>query len=351
MARRNTPVPSLAPVGLSPIRTLIVDDSVVFRATLQQMLGGDRDFEVVGVAADGAQAVEAAVRTRPGLVLMDIEMEGRNGLWATEQIMTLAPCAVVVISSLINSSQQHVLFDALRAGAVEVLAKPKNVSQPGVREAFVATLRAMARVKVVRRRGASPPAGPSGVGPSPLVALGASTGGPSALCEVLKELSHDCAAPVVVAQHLANGFTAGLARWLASAVKLKVQVVDSPVLLKPGVVYLPADGHHLELTNGHLTAPAALPSAQAPSVDRLFSSLVAWGPSVIGVLLTGMGSDGARGLLELKHRGCHTVIQDEASSLVYGMPRVAKEMGAASEELPLPIIGARLRQLVSKGRS
>jgi two-component system chemotaxis response regulator CheB len=154
----------------------------------------------------------------------------------------------------------------------------------------------------------------------------------------------------LVAQHLAQGFTEGLARWLSGAIPLKVHVIDTRTAMRPGVVYLPADGHHLEVSQGRLTVRAGTLPAQSPSVDRLFNSLAEWGPSAVGVLLTGMGDDGARGLLGMRKRGCHTVIQDEDSCLVYGMPRVAKEMGAASEELPLPIIGARLRQLISGGQ-
>jgi two-component system chemotaxis response regulator CheB len=329
------------------IRTLIVDDSTTFRAALQAILSGDREFEIVGVATEGAQAVDVAARSRPDLVLMDVVMGGKDGLWATEQIMTRSPCPVVVISSLVDTTDQQIIFDALKAGAVEVLAKPRDVTQPAVRERFLSTLKAMARVKVVRRRGQAIARNSGELGP--LIAIGASTGGPTALVEVLKGLGVDCPAPILVAQHLAQGFTEGLARWLGGAIALKVQLVDARMAMRAGVVYLPADGHHLEYNGGRLTARAGTMPAQAPSVDRLFNSLAEWGPTAVGVLLTGMGEDGARGLLGMRQRGCHTVVQDEDSSLVYGMPRVAKEMGAASEELPLPIIGARLRQLISGG--
>src|SRR4051794_23407862 len=139
------------------IRTLIVDDSGTFRAALQTTLASDREFEVVGVASEGAQAVETALRTRPDLVLMDVVMGGKDGLWATEQIMSRVACPVVVISSLVDTNQQQVIFEALRAGAVEVLAKPRDVGQPAVRDRFLAALKAMAKVKVVRRRSASEP--------------------------------------------------------------------------------------------------------------------------------------------------------------------------------------------------
>lgn len=299
-------------------------------------------FEVVGQAKDGAEAVAMAERLRPDLVLMDVMMAGMDGLAATAEIMRRAPCPVVVVSSLVDS-QQKLAFDALKAGAVDVMAKPRDLGTAATRTRYLEALTAMAQVKVIRRRADGGP----GRGEQPrLVAIGASTGGPPALCSVLSHLGADFPAPILVAQHLATGFTTGLARWLGEVLALQVVVVHKDTRTERGFVYFAADGHHLESAGGVVRAvPASLDSRVVPSVNRLFTSCLGHDRGVVAVLLTGMGEDGAQGLLALRERGHHTIVQDEATSLVYGMPRVARELGAAEEELPLQMIGPRLSQL------
>lgn len=324
------------------IRTVLVDDSVSFRALVTALLEEAGGFSIVGVAGDGQRALELVQKLRPDLVVMDVVMAGMDGLSATAEIMERSPCPVVVVSSLLDSRAQQVAFDALQAGAVDVLAKPRDATAPDVRRRFVEALRAMAQVKVVRRRGHAGPAGP----PTRLIAIGASTGGPPALAELLKTLPGGFSVPVVIAQHLASGFTEGLARWLREASKLKVDVVQESAPLLPGHVYLPKDGAHIEVVPGAVRAvPAGADETPVPKVDRLFRSCLGIGPGVVGVLLTGMGADGAHGLLELKNAGHLTLGQDEATSLVYGMPRVARELGAVCEELSLEALGPRLGQL------
>ncbi len=324
------------------IRTVLVDDSVSFRALVTALLEEAGGFTIVGVAGDGARALELVQKLRPDLVVMDVVMAGMDGLSATAEIMERAPCPVVVVSSLLDSRAQQVAFDALQAGAVDVLAKPRDATAPDVRRRFVEALRAMAQVKVVRRRST----GSTLSAPTRLVAIGASTGGPPALAELLRRLPGGFKAPIVIAQHLASGFTEGLARWLREASSLKVEVVAESAALLPGRVYLPRDGCHVEIAPGVVRAIAAPPDeTPVPKVDRLFRSCLSVGPGVVGVLLTGMGADGAQGLLELKHSGHLTLGQDEATSLVYGMPRVARELGAVCEELSLDAMGPRLAEL------
>ncbi len=331
------------------IRTVLVDDSVSFRSALAAVLGEDRDFELVGTAHNGLEAVRLVREKRPDLVIMDVVMPGMDGLKATARIMSEAPCAVVIVSTLMEVEAQKLIFEALRVGAVEVLGKPHDVRVKATRDRLLATLKAMASVKVVRRRPANrPPAADPLPRAVRRVAIGSSTGGPPALVEVLRHLSPD-SPPVVVAQHLAAGFAQGLRQWLSDVTALDVQLVSRPSRLAPGKVYLAADDTHLEVLGEDVVPVPGRLDSPVPSVDRLFRSLAQDAAGVVGILLTGMGEDGARGLLELKRRGAHTIVQDEATSLVYGMPRAAKLMGAAEEELPLPFIGGRLLNL-AKGK-
>lgn len=330
------------------IRTVLVDDSPTFRALVTRMLEGSGEFKVVGVASAGEAAIELVERSRPDLVLMDVMLAGMDGLAATRAIMERAPCPVVVVSSLVGSPEHRTAFDALAAGAVDVLPKPKEAADADVQRRFVSSLKAMASLKVVRRRNTSrPSAAPR------LVAIAASTGGPPAVASVLSALEHGFPAPIVIAQHIASGFTAGFARWLAEVSHFRVVQVTEPVRLESGVVYLPTDGLDL------LVSPASVSSARplfsdgaTPSADRLFESCLSFGPGpgVVGVLLTGMGTDGAKGLAALRSHGHHTIAQDEATSLVFGMPRAAIEAQGAAEVLALEEIATRLNQL-GRGRS
>lgn len=335
------------------IRVLLVDDSATFRAALTSVLATHPDFEVLGAAYDGCDALDMVIRLRPDLVLMDVVMPRLDGISATVQIMRVAPCPVVVLSSQLKADEQKIVFDALNAGAVEVLPKPVSLAQKDVQDRFVRALKAMAGVKVVRRKAAGTadmlPAGPREMR---FVAMGASTGGPPALSAVLKALTPGFPVPIVIAQHLAQGFAAGFGRWLAEVTGFAVQRVEEPVAPLPGHLYLAADGHHVILEGEKLRPlPAGSPSLLAvPSVDVLFESLLPWAPSVLAVVLTGMGADGSQGLIKLRSHGAYTLVQDEATSLVYGMPRAAKELGAASEELPLGRIGPRILQLQGAGR-
>ncbi len=336
------------------IRTVLVDDSISFRSALALVLKEDPDFELVGTAHNGLEAVRLVREKRPDLVIMDVVMPGMDGLKATAQIMSEAPCAVVIISTLMEVQAQKLIFEALRVGAVEVLGKPHDVRVKATRDRLLATLKAMASVKVIRRR---PNLRPPEPGTAPrqrvkVVAIGSSTGGPPALVEVLRHLGTDFP-PVVVAQHLASGFAHGLRQWLSDVTALEVQLVQRPLKLLPGCVYLAADDMHMEVAGDEVLALSGREDSPVPSVDRLFGSLARQeGSCMVGVVLTGMGGDGAKGLVALRAQGAHTIVQDEATSLVYGMPRVAKEMDGAVEELPLPFIGPRLLALAKgKGKS
>ena len=325
------------------IRTVLIDDSPTFRALLQSILEGSGDFTVVGTASEGEKAVTLVEQLLPDLVVMDLMLGGMDGLNATREIMERTPTPVVVVSSLVDSQAQKIVFEALSAGAVDVLAKPRDAHGLEVRQKFVNTLRAMASLKVVRRRAARVST------PVQLVAIGASTGGPPAIASLLASLLPTFAAPVVIAQHIASGFTVGFGRWLDDVSHMRVQIVTGTVPLSARSIYLPSDGCDLTVSPTHVTAhPSAPGESASPNVDRLFESCASFGrgPGVVAVLLTGMGADGANGLLTLRRLGHLTIAQNEATSLVYGMPRVARERGAVAEELALEAIGPFLNQLV-----
>lgn len=327
------------------IRTIVVDDSKSFRAAVAAILADAGDFEIIGTAGTGEEAVTLVSALKPDLVLMDVMMPGLDGLAATSQIMASAPCPVVVLSALMDTAAQRLAFDALTAGAVEVLPKPKDVRSPATRQRLVSTLRAMASVKVVRRRVARPSPKVSVVR---LVVIGASTGGPPALRQVLSHLGPTFPAPVVIAQHLATGFVEGLSGWLRDALRMRVQVVNGAKVMEPGTIYLPTDEHHIVVEGSRVTTVRSEGDSVVPSVDRLIRSAQSFGPGVIGIILTGMGEDGANALVELRRSGHHTIVQDEESSVVYGMPRVARELGGATEELALSAIGPRLLALAGE---
>jgi two-component system chemotaxis response regulator CheB len=325
------------------IRTVIADDSAAFRAALKALLTPAEGFEVVGEAATGVQAVRLCTQLRPALVLMDVVMPVLDGLAATEQLMCEAPCPVVVLSGELDQGHQALAFQALRAGAVEVMSKPKNLSEPKSRAAFLAVLTAMAAVRVVSRRRSSV------VRPPVLVVVGASTGGPRALEVLVRSLPDGFECPVLVAQHIASGFSSGLQRWLQASSYLPVRLVETSAPLSASI-FLAADDRHLQLEDRRVVATPPHGDEATPSVDRLFTSALCHPGRVLGVLLSGMGSDGAKGCGALRARGNRIIVQDEATSLVFGMPRVAVEQGHADEVLPLEAIAPRLVELARFSR-
>lgn len=340
-------VRSLSSQRLAMIRTILVDDSPTFQSALTTVLHRTSDFRLVATAQNGLDGLRLVRQLRPDLVLMDVMMPGMNGFETTAHIMSETPCAVVIMSTLVEKQSQRLVFEAMRAGAVEVLGKPRDLLEPSTCERLLGTLRAMAQVRVVRHRR------PGGLSPAgsavQLVALGASTGGPPALREILSHLPLDFPAPILVAQHLAAGFAHGLRNWLAEALSIDVLLVEQATEPRPGCVYLAPDNRDIELS-GPLLVPIPCPTSHrsTPSVDRLFSSVAASARGAVGILLTGMGDDGARGLKQMRNAGQHTIAQDEATCLVYGMPQVALELEAAREQLPLPFIGPRLVQLAKE---
>jgi two-component system, chemotaxis family, protein-glutamate methylesterase/glutaminase len=341
------------------IRVLVAEDSVTTRELLVEMLRSDPEIEVVGEAKDGLEAIEMTRRLRPNVVTMDIRMPRLDGLEATKQIMISLPTPIVIVSGSLEVRDVEVSMHALRAGALTLLAKPAGPSSPEFekeKREFVETVKAMSQVKVVRRwrdrQPAEPRAGrPALGGPRVrVVAIAASTGGPAALQQTFSALEGDFPVPILVVQHIARGFVEGLASWLSAVCPLRVKVAEEGEPLSPRTAYLAPDERHLGVSTQASVSLSRTPSGAGfcPSATFLFESVArVFGASALAVVLTGMGQDGLDGLLAVRSAGGRIIAQDEATSVVFGMPGVAVEAGLADWVLPLPEIAPRLIDMVS----
>jgi two-component system, chemotaxis family, protein-glutamate methylesterase/glutaminase len=341
------------------IKVLVAEDSVVVRMLLVHLLESDPGIEVVGQVGDGQAAVEFVQATPPDAVLMDIHMPRMNGFEATRRIMETQPVPIVVCSATADTRDVVVAFQAMEAGAIACIEKPLG-SAWGDDKAkaahLVETVRLMSEVQVIRRtatggpRLAAPPRLPPRVSASiRAVGIGASTGGPTVLQTILSGLPADFAAPILVVQHLTPGFLPGLVAWLGASTPLAVRIANDGEYPEAGHVYLAPDDAHMGLST---TGAVALSRTEheshvRPAVSHLFRSLTrVHGARAVGVLLTGMGRDGADELRAMRVRGATTIAQDEASSVVHGMPGVAIALGAASMVLPAGQIANTLVALV-----
>jgi two-component system chemotaxis response regulator CheB len=351
---------------MNRIRILVADDSVTVRKRIVDLLSAHPDFEVVAEAGDGREAIEACQRLRPDAVTLDMMMPVMTGLAATEYIMAYCPTPILVVSSSFNRGELFKTYDALAAGALDVLDKPRGDDTDSVWEQqFVAALRLVARIKVITHpRGRLAHLGngrPAHVAVPPftaqtdceLVAIGASTGGPGAVVDILRELPTRFSLPLLVVIHISRGFGAGFAEWLNGLSPFPVAFArDGEPLPVPGtcrVVLAPPD-EHLLIRDGRLrlTQEPERHSCR-PSVDVLFESIAReLGPRATACLLTGMGCDGAEGLLAVRLAGGATMAQDESTSAVFGMPREAIRLGAADQVLRLDQIAPALAALVRK---
>lgn len=369
---------------MKKIRVLVVEDSHTIRKYLVDVLRGSSDFEVVGEAPDGEQAIRLCETLRPDVITMDIVLPGMSGVAATEHIMAWYPTPIVIVSASVNRGEALKTYDALAAGAVDLVDKPRTTDQRAEWEAeFLSRVRMVARIKVIthprgRLRGGSrypikprvsekgnlrgtagndvrgssalPPPNPLPFGTIRAIAIGASTGGPAAVAEILRALPSDFPIPLLIVIHVSEQFAFALAEWLNTQSNLPVRFAIErqalPALGQPGVLLAPA-GSHLILEAGllRLTQTPERHSCR-PSVDELFESVAAYlGPAAACLLLTGMGRDGAEGLLAARTAGCMTIAQDEASSIVFGMPGEAIRLNAASRILGLDQIGPALANL------
>jgi two-component system, chemotaxis family, protein-glutamate methylesterase/glutaminase len=341
-------------------RVLIVDDSALMRKLLTSLLSQDPEIEVVDAAPDPLVAREKIKALNPDVVTLDVEMPRMDGLTFLRKIMTLRPMPVVMISTLTQAGAETTL-EALETGAVDFVAKPANpaaAAMSGLAEELCTKVKAAAKTRVRMRSAVVPPRQPQRQSlnrqTGKVLLIGASTGGVEALKTVLMDLPPDCP-PTLVTQHMPERFTGAFANRLNRECPMTVCEATDNQRIQAGCVYIAPGAHHLELQREGLGYVCRLHegppvSGHRPSVDVLFrSGAKAAGSQIIGVILTGMGKDGADGLLELRKAGAATIGQDEASSLIYGMPRVAFERGAVEKQFPLTgIAGAIVDRCVDK---
>ena len=335
---------------MTPVRVLVVDDSLTMRGLISAALRADPEIEVVGTAADPIEARAAIKALNPDVVTLDVEMPNMNGLEFLEKIMRLRPMPVVMVSTL-TAAGTDVTLAALEIGAVDAVAKPALASVGAFQE-LIGKVKTAARSRV-RARGDAPAAAkaPQAYRPASdhVLAIGSSTGGVEALLTVLGGFPADCPATVVT-QHMPATFTASFAARLDRVCAPSVSEAVDGAPLKPGHVYLaPGGATHLEVSPGvvtrcRLTAGEPV-NGHRPSVDVMFDSVVRLKRPMTGVILTGMGRDGARGLLAMRQAGGRTLGQDEASCVVYGMPKAAFELGAVERQLPLHRLAPAILEL------
>ncbi len=370
------------------IRVLVVEDSLTVRYRIVSAIQSDPAFEVVGEAGDGHTAIALCEKLRPDVITLDMVLPHLDGLAVTEHIMAFCPTPIVIVSSSVNRGEVLSTLDALAAGAVEVLDKPgSGMSDTEWNQKLLDTIKLASRIRVIThprarlrssadrmqrtrteeraqparspsapRRTKTPSEGIAAVHPFEgryrLVAIGASTGGPGAVTEILSALPKDFSLPILVVIHIGKPFGAIFSEWLSEHIPFPVyQAIDGEPLSRPGpsrarVILAPPD-RHLIVAGGR-TRLSSAPERHScrPSVDLLFESLAAeLGPAAIGCLLTGMGRDGADGLLAMHKAGAVTLAQDEASSVIFGMPQVAIRMGAADRVLHINAFGGVLTEL------
>jgi two-component system, chemotaxis family, protein-glutamate methylesterase/glutaminase len=330
----------------SPVRVLIVDDSALMRQLISTMLSSDPEIEVVGTAPDPHVAREKIKSLNPDVVTLDVEMPRMDGLTFLRKIMSLRPMPVVMISTLTQAGAE-VTLEALEIGAVDFIAKPVTDVASAMGELAAdmqgkvkAAARSSARARRPHQSMVRQPRPLLNRSTGKIVCIGASTGGVEALKEILMRLPADCP-PILVTQHMPATFTPAFARRLDHECPMAVSEAVHSQRIEAGHAYIAPGGYHLELVRSGSNFACSVHDGPAvsghrPSADVLFRSAARIAGSIsIGVILTGMGKDGADGLLDLRQAGATTLGQDEASSLIYGMPRVAFERGAVVRQLPL----------------
>ncbi len=331
------------------IRVLIAEDSPLIAIIMRDSLNQDPEIEVVGWARNGWEAIQMRDSLKPDVITMDLNMPVLSGLEAIKTIASTRPVPILVVSHMIESRDSDLAFEALRCGAVDIMGKPNGVGQRGflkTKEELISRIKAVARIRPIRlikktTAGLVKPNPPR----DRVVVVGASTGGPPVLAVILKALPQAFPAPIAIVQHIAPGFVTGLAHWLSRESSFSVRVAMDEESLKAGTVYLAPDNYHLEIGAKKNILLSDGPSVRGyrPSVDRLMESAAnSYGRRAVGVLLTGMGSDGAEGLKKIREAGGRTIAQDEATSLVYGMPREAALRGAAEITSPLEKIAEEI---------
>lgn len=348
-------------MATSKIRILVVDDSAVARQLLIHLLQSDPELEVVATANNGLEALEALQKFRPDVVTMDVQMPGLDGFETTRRIMENHPVPVIIVSGTVDPKESAVAFQALEAGALAILERPAGVTQSGYAQAanrLIHTVKAMSEVRVIRRwkkRATLTTESPAPRIPEPvatrlqIVAIGISTGGPPVLQTILSQIPNSFPVPILIVQHISAGFLEGLAEWLTTSTGFPVHIARNGEPITGGRAYLAPDGFHMGVDRTHRIKLSEEPPDHGlrPSASHLFRSVEkTYGRFAVGILLTGMGRDGAEELKLMRDSGALTIAQDKESSIVHGMPGEAIRLGAAVHVLPPAQIAATLRSLV-----
>lgn len=337
------------------IRVLVVDDSEFQRGLITGILETDPDVEVVGHAKDGVEAVEKTLNLKPDVITMDIKMPNMDGIEATREIMEQRPTPIVIISATIRDEQKFA-FTCLKRGALDFV--PINPEGGIVPSELIYKVKTCSLIKVVTHpKGIKPRVGkprPKKVERYEIVGIAVSTGGPVALEKVLSKLPQNFSIPIVIVQHISEGFTAGLAEWLSEQCKIKVIEAKDKYELMPGYAYLAPCGYHLIVDSDErvkLLQEDFPGGYHKPSADIMLKSIAdVYGAKAIGIIMTGMGKDGAIGIKAIREIGGFTIAQDEESSVIFGMNKVAIDEGSVVEVVPLDQIAEALITLVSQPR-
>lgn len=346
------------------IRAVVVDDSPTARGLIVALLQGEQGIEVVGVGASGEEAIRLVKRLKPDVLAMDIRMKGMDGLEATRQIMRESPLPIVLITSSFLPEDNDITFRAMKAGALNVVKKP-GLAEPEACSNLVQTVRLMAGLPVVHHWGREeykprPVTGRPAITTKDIqmlpqrikvIGIASSTGGPAALATIFGALSAGFPWPVLVVQHVTPGFGPGMAQWLNTQTALPVRLARHGEVPQPGVILIAPDDYHMTVdTSGAVSLTQDQPyKGLRPSANYLFKSLAErYGSSALGIILTGMGNDGANGIDALYRAGGFTIAQDEKSCIVYGMPRAAVEQGSIAQVLPIDEIARTLSSLAQQ---
>ncbi len=324
---------------------MVVDDSRVFRHFLTWILSSDPSIEVVGAVHDGYEAVKQVEKLNPDLITIDLNMPGINGYETTRQLMEVFPVPIIIVSGLFHSSEVSMTFNSLKAGALAVLPKPEGIEHPNHKESslkFLKMVKTMAEVKVVRRLPGSGKTNKSSLANksmiinTKIIAIGASAGGPPVLQEILSGINPEFKIPIIIVQHIDPFFAESFCNWLRDTTKRNIMIGQDKQIIQEGTIYLPPSDSHITVSEGgYIKISKDKPEHSCrPSVSYLFRGILEqYGKYSMGIILTGMGKDGAKELSAMFESGCHTIVQEPSTALVNGMPGEAIRLNAASQIL------------------
>lgn len=343
-------------------RVLITEDSPTTAEIIKIILSKDCDIEVVGWAKNGKECIKLTEKLKPDVITMDIRMPVMDGFEATKYIMSNFPTPILVVSSSINDDL-NISFNALKFGALDVLEKPRMLTSSEmiaseIKEDFIQRLKAVSRVKPFKKfyksftlagddKKQKVKISPSATKEEGILSIGASTGGPATLNYILKRLPSEFPFSIIITQHITQGFTSGLIKWLKNECYLNIKLGENNEDIQNGTIYIAPDNCHMGVTSGKKILLSNSPpvSGHRPSVDFLMESVAsAYKENSMGVILTGMGKDGAKGMLSIRKAGGFTISQDESSSIIFGMPKAAIEIEAVMKTCPIEQIPEEIIQ-------